>query len=151
MRKHVVDTNLYIEASRSDEAADALRAFHARYLPYIYLHSVVAQELLAGAVTPALQRDTEAGYLEPFEAVGRVITPTHRTWKRAGVILSRLIREKRVSPDGIRRSFVNDCLLAASAREHGFVLVSRNTADFDLIRAVEPMTVVPPWPGRSLR
>jgi predicted nucleic acid-binding protein len=147
MRKFVLDTNLYIEASRSDEAADALKAFYARSLPYIHLHSAVAQELLAGAVTPSLARDTEAAYLGPFEAVGRVITPTHRTWKRAGAIIARLVRERRLSPGGVARSFVNDCLLAASSREHGFVLVTRNTADFELILAVEPVDLAPPWPA----
>ena len=104
MRKYVLDTNLYIEAPRNDSAADALKAFYARFLPYVQLHSVVAQELLAGAVTASLARDTEAGYLEPFEAVGRVITPTHRTWKRAGAIVARLVRERRVSPAGVPRS-----------------------------------------------
>ena len=147
MRKYVLDTNLYIEASRSDAAADALRAFYARFLPYVHLHSVVAQELLAGAVTAKLARDTQAGYLEPFEAVGRVITPTHRTWKRAGAIVARLLRERRLSAGGVARSFVNDCLLAASAREHGFVLVTRNTEDFALIRSVESAEVVSPWPA----
>ena len=128
--------------------ADALRAFYMGFLPYVHLHSVVAQELLAGAVTPALERDTQASYLEPFEAVGRVITPTHRTWKRAGTIVARLVRAKRLSLGGIPRSFLNDCLLAASSREHGFVLVTRNTADFELIRSVESMDVLPPWPQR---
>lgn len=146
MRKYVVDTNLYIEASRSDEAADALKEFYARFLPHVHLHSVVAQELLAGAVAPALERDTQAGYLDPFEAVGRVITPTHRTWKRAGAIVVRLVRAKRLSHAGIPRSFLNDCLLAASSREYGFVLITRNASDFDLIRSIEPMDVLPPWP-----
>ncbi len=148
MPRYVVDTNLYIEATRSDEAADGLKRFYARLLPYVHLHSVVAQELLAGAMAPDLERETQAGFIEPFEAVGRTITPTHRTWKRAGEIMARLVRKKRLSPGGFRRSFVNDCLLAASAREHGFVLVTRNTQDFELIRTVEPMDVLPPWPFR---
>ena len=147
MRKYVLDTNLYIEASRSDAAADGLKGFYARFLPYVHLHSVVAQELLAGAVTVPLARDTQAGVLEPFEAVGRVITPTHRTWKRAGAIVARLVRERRLSPGGVPRSFVNDCLLAASAREQGFVIVTRNAQDFALIRSVEPAEVVAPWPA----
>ena len=146
MRKYVLDTNLYIEATRNDEAADALEVFYVRFLPYVHLHSVVAQELLAGAVTSSLARLTETAYIEPFERVGRVITPTHRTWKRAGGIVARLLRERRLSPAGIARSFVNDCLLAASAREHGFVIVTRNMDDFDLIRSVEPLQVLSAWP-----
>ncbi len=144
--KYVLDTNLYIEASRSDEAADALNAFQQRSLPQIHLHSVVAQELLAGAVQPDVERRLLARLVKPFEAVGRVITPTHGTWKRAGQIVARLRRERRLSAGGLARSFTNDCLLAASARQHGFVLVTRNVGDFELIRSVETLEVAAPWP-----
>jgi predicted nucleic acid-binding protein len=147
VRRYVLDTNLYIEATRSDDGADELKRFYARYLPRVYLHSVVAQELLAGAVTPSLERATKADLIEPFEAVGRLLTPSHRAWKRAGEIVARLVRRKQISPGGFRRSFLNDCLIAASVREHGFVLVTRNTSDFDLIRSIEPVEVVPPWPS----
>lgn len=148
MHKYVLDTNLYIEATRRDEAADALKGFYARFLPWVHLHSVVAQELLAGAASPELERATREGFIEPFEEVGRVITPGHRAWTRAGEIMAGLVRRRRMSPGGFARSFVNDCLIAATAREHGFVLVTRNTHDFDLIREVEPVPVVPPWPSR---
>lgn len=146
MRKYVLDTNLYIEATRSDDAADQLKSFYARFLPSVYLHSVVAQELLAGAVSTQLAREIQAQFIGPFEAVGRVITPTHRAWRRAGGIMALLVETKRVSPGGFKPSFIGDCLLAASAREHGFVLVTRNTQDFDLIRPAEPLEVVQPWP-----
>lgn len=149
MRRYVVDTNLYIEASRSDEAADALKAFYARFLPFVHLHSVVAQELLAGACSPALARDTRAKFIEPFEAVRRVVTPTHGTWKRAGEIVAQLLRERKLSPGGFAPSFLNDCLIAASGREHGFIIVTRNQRDFDLIRTVEPVEVRQPWPSEA--
>lgn len=146
MPKYVVDTNLYIEATRDDKAADALNAFYARTLPSIHLHSVVAQELLAGAIRPELERRLREAVVRPFETVGRVLTPTHETWKRAGEILARLVREKKVSPGGFRPSFLNDCLIAASAREHGFVLITRNVNDFELIGTVTPVRVLPPFP-----
>ena len=54
-----------------------------------------------------------------------------------------------MSRGGFSRSFLNDCLIAASALEHGFVLVTRNTGDFAVIRKVEPkLNYVPPWPER---
>lgn len=149
MPKYVIDTNLYIEAARSGGVADALNAFQTRSLPSIYLHSVVAQELLAGAVRPDQGRRIRAEFVRPFEAVGRVLTPTHRSWKRAGEIIARLVRAKALSPGGFARSFINDCLLAASAREHGFVLVSRNERDFELIRSVALLDVRPPWPSHA--
>lgn len=46
------------------------------------------------------------------------------------------------------RTFLNDCLIAASAGEHGFVLVTRNLRDFETIQRVEPgVEHVPPWPS----
>jgi predicted nucleic acid-binding protein len=44
-----------------------------------------------------------------------------------------------VSSDrGIKKSLVLDCLIAASARDNRFVLVTDDARDFDLIR----------WPAR---
>ncbi len=149
MRKYIVDTNLYIEATRNENAADQLKGFYARFLPLVHLHSVVVQELLAGAVSKELEQDTKAEFIEPFESVGRVITPTYRAWRRAGEIMARLVRSKQLSAGGFKPSFVGDCLIAASAREHGFVLVTKNTEDFELIRTVEPLAVMPPWPSAS--
>ena len=148
MPKYVVDTNLYIEATRSDEAADDLNAFHGRFLPHIHLHSVVAQELLAGAVRPELERRVREKFVRPFEEEGRVLTPTHRSWTRAGEIMARLVRAKKLSPGGFKPSLVNDCLIAASAREFGFIVVTRNEQDFALIGSVERVKVLPPWPLR---
>lgn len=146
MPKYIIDTSLYIHAIRDDQRNDELQAFYWSHAPFVYLHSVVAGELLAGAVHPDLERRTQEQLIGPFEATGRVVTPGHGSWKRAGQIVARLLREKKLSPEGIRRSFLNDCMIAASAREIGFVVVSDNTKDFDLIRTVEPVDVVPPWP-----
>jgi predicted nucleic acid-binding protein len=145
--KYVLDTNLYIEAARDDAAADALTAFQARTLPYIHLHSVVAQELLAGAVRPEQERRLREKLFRPFESAGRVLTPTHRSWVRAGEIMARLVRARKLSPGGFKPSFVNDCLIAASAREHGAIVVTRNQRDFELIASVEAVTALPPWPA----
>ncbi|CAN5328024.1 hypothetical protein BH23GEM4_BH23GEM4_21110 [soil metagenome] len=146
MRPYVVDSNLYIEATRNADAAAELRVFYAHSRARVHLHSVVAQELLAGATNPGLKRKTHAEFIKPFEIVGRIITPTHRAWKRAGEIMAELVRAGRLSPGGFGRGFVNDCVLAASARERGFVLVTRNRRDFELIRTVERAEVVAPWP-----
>jgi predicted nucleic acid-binding protein len=43
-------------------------------------------------------------------------------------------------------SFAMDCLIAASARESGFTLVTNNVRDFELIGQVEPFRFVRPWP-----
>lgn len=147
MRKYVLDTWLYVYATRSDDWNRELQAFYQACAPFVYLHSVVAGELLAGATGPELERRTQRHLLAPFEATGRLVTPGHGAWKGAGAVVARLVREKRLSPDGIRRSFLNDCLIAASARDHGLVVVTDNFRDFEMIRTVEPVEVAPPWPA----
>lgn len=146
MRPYVLDTNLYIRATRSDESMRALEAFSTAFAPALHLHSVVAMERLSGATSAGLRRRTEASFVRPFERRRRVITPGHVTCKRAGEIIADLIAARRLSRDGISRSFVNDCVIAASARESGFVLVTENTRDFDRIATVAPFDYAPPWP-----
>jgi predicted nucleic acid-binding protein len=146
MTRYVLDTHLYIEATRSPERNRELVAFFTRHTPSIYLHSVVAAELLAGAVGRGLETRTRRAFLAPLEAVGRVLAPSHESWKRAGAILAGLVRRKLVAPGSFSRSFFNDCLIAASAREHGFVLITSNTADFDRIAKVASVRFCTPWP-----
>lgn len=149
MPKYVVDTNLYIRATRHDEWSQALETFFLAFTPEIYLHSVVALELLAGATSPDLERRTEERFIRPFERRDRVLTPSHGAWKRAAAALSQMVRDRKVSPEGIKKSLVNDCLIAASARDHGFVLVTDNVKDFALVRDILPIEFVPPWPNPS--
>ncbi|MQA91744.1 MAG: PIN domain-containing protein [Gemmatimonas sp.] len=149
MPKYVIDTNLYVEAITTDEGNEALAAFQRRFAPLLFQHSTVAQEILAGARDESGYRAYHEGWISPFEDLGRVVTPTHSTWLRAALIMARLVEGGHRSPGGFTRSFLNDCLIAASAREQGFVLVTRNTGDFALIGRVEPsLTHVPPWPER---
>lgn len=76
-----------------------------------------------------------------------MLTPSHGAWKRAAGALTQLVRERKVSPGkGITKSLVNDCIIAASARDHGFTLVTDNIKDFGLIQSVLPLDSVPPWP-----
>lgn len=147
MPKYVLDTHLYIDATRSRERNRELVAFYTRHAPRAYLHSVVAAELLAGAVGPELERRTRASFLAPLEVVGRVLTPSHESWKRAGAILAALARDGHVAPGAFGRSFFNDCVIAASARERGFTLVTANLADFQRIALVEAVELVEPWPA----
>ncbi|MFL5541813.1 MAG: type II toxin-antitoxin system VapC family toxin [Longimicrobiaceae bacterium] len=146
MPRYVLDTSLYIRATRTDVGNDELQAFSSSHAPFLYLHSVVAGELLAGAGRPSLEERTQARFIAPFEATGRVVVPTHEAWKRAGRAIAQLVRAGRLSPNGIVRSFMNDCLIAASAREHGFTLVTENARDYELIATVLPVSFTPPWP-----
>lgn len=148
MPKYIVDTNLYIEAIRTDEGNEGLAGFQRRFAPFLYQHSTVAQEILAGAPDEREYRNFHEDWVRPFEDLGRMITPSHSAWMRAALIMTRLVESGALSPGGFSRSLLNDCLVAASARELGFVIVTRNARDFELIEEVEPrLEHEPPWPG----
>ena len=148
MPRYVLDSNLYIQATRDAAFNQEMEAFFWSDAPFVFMHSVVAGELLAGAVRPDLERRTYEDFIEPHEETRRIITPGHAAWRRAGGIVAQLIRARRLGAGAVPRSFFNDCLIAASAREHGFTLITRNTANFQLIGTVERVDVVPPWPSR---
>lgn len=147
MPTYIVDTNLYVEAITTDEGNAALAAFQRRSAPFLFQHSTIAQELLAGARNESDYREYYEDWVAPFEDLRRIIAPSHTTWTRAALIMTRLVERGHLSPGGFSRSFLNDCLIAVSAREHGFVLVTRNTGDFALIGRVERgIRYQPPWP-----
>lgn len=147
MPKYIVDTNLYVDAIRTDEGNAALAAFQRRCAPSLFQHSTIAQEILAGARDEGDYRRFHEAWVAPFEHLGRVIAPTHAAWMRAALIMARLVERRHRSPGGFSRSLLNDCLIAASARDQGFVLVTRSVADFALISRVERgLRYEPPWP-----
>jgi predicted nucleic acid-binding protein len=147
LTRYVIDTNLYIRATRDPSAHAALERFVLAFAPELYLHAVVAMELLTGATSADLELRTRANYLAPLEKRGRVITPTYEAWSRTGAALAGLLRAKRLSPGpGIRRSLVNDCLIAATAQDEDFVLITDNPNDFEMLAGVLPMKQALPWP-----
>ena len=142
-RRYVLDTSLYIDALRNEEARTALNAFHQSHTPFLHLSAIVAQELRAG-VRGASATRLEHDLLAPYERRGRMVTPSYAAWKEAGRVLSEL-----VSPAGWRsvtRSFVNDVLLALSCREAGTILITANIRDFARIAVARPFEFVAPWP-----
>lgn len=81
------------------------------------------------------------------ERVGRFLVPSRTTWLRASRIVAKLREAGKTGPAGRGSSFFNDCLLAASAREHGFTLVTYNLGDFATIALAEPcVRSVAPFP-----
>ena len=143
---YVLDTNVYTATFRSDAAREQLAGFVVRNTPFLFLHTVVAQELLVGTYTHSEHRQLNQRLIEPFEDLGRIITPSHEAWKRAAYTVVRLMEKKVLSPGGYTRSFLNDCLLAASAQEHGYVLVTSDARDMERIAAVLPFRYAAPFP-----
>jgi predicted nucleic acid-binding protein len=144
--RYVLDTNVFVHAERDPVWAEALVTFYEAFLPVTFLHAVVVQELLLGAVDARRGRALYEGYVAPFETRGRIVTPSSANWRRSGEVVAALVQRRRLSPGGFRRSFLNDVLLAVSCRAQGVVLITTNTADFKLIRTVEPFRFAEPWP-----
>ena len=142
----MLDTNIFIRADRDRAWAEQLVAFYAAFLPTTFFHAVVVQELLLGAVDARRGRALYEGYVAPFEARGRIVTPSCTGWRRSGEVVAALVQRRRLSPGGFGRSFLNDVLLAVSCREAGVVLITSNVSDFSRIRSVEPFRFVTPWP-----
>jgi predicted nucleic acid-binding protein len=90
-------------------------------------------ELRAGAHTRA-GRAAVDHLVRSYEAGGRLVAPTRGVFDRAGSAL----RQLRLAGRDIRSaSFVNDVLIALTAREMGATVVTANVGDFEAIRAVE--------------
>jgi predicted nucleic acid-binding protein len=143
-RRFAIDTNLYIDALRTDTGRVALNAFHASFAPFVHLSAVVLHELRAG-VRDRAATTLETNVIAPFERRGRVFAPSYGAWKESGRVLADLFRP--ADWKSVTRSFVNDTLLAMSCREAGVVLVTSTLSDFRRIAAVRAFDFVPPWPG----
>jgi predicted nucleic acid-binding protein len=143
----VLDTNVYIAAFNDPVFGADFTSFHREHLPRMALSAVVAHELLVGARTPDRRRALRRGLLEPFRTRGRMHVPSMSTWERAAD-LDRRLRDLGGLEGSLRqRSFGNDLLLAATARELGATLITLNLADFQRIARVVPLKIALPWPS----
>ena len=149
MKKYVLDTNCYIDASRNAAALAALTRFSTWSAPGLFLSSVVAAELRAGATTVKGRKKLEDGVLAPFVRRGRVFTPSSAAWDALGLTLATLRVSEGLQLSQVKRSFAFDVLLAYSCRERGAVLVTRNSRDMDRIRSAFSFEFVEPYPDRS--
>jgi len=149
VRKYVLDSNCYIDAAREPVAHAALEAFTAREAPRLYLSTVVAAELRAGARSSRDRRQLEERVLAPFVRRGRILTPSGAAWDALGLALSQLRAEGSLDLASMPRGFAFDVLIAFSCREAGVVLVTRNTRDMERIRSVFKFDFVAPFPAGS--
>ncbi|MCI0432363.1 MAG: type II toxin-antitoxin system VapC family toxin [Gemmatimonadetes bacterium] len=146
MRKYVLDSNCYIDASRDEAAWAALQRFTTGYAPGLFLSSVVAAELRAGARTATDREELEGRVLGPFVRRGRLVTPGAAAWDALGLTLATLREREGLALRQVRRGFAFDILLAYACRERGMVLVTRNTRDMARIRSVFTFEYVEPYP-----
>lgn len=145
-RKFVLDTNCFIDASHTEAAARAFSEFCARTAPGLYLSTVVAAELRAGATGRQERRTLEREVIAPYVRRERLVNPSAAAWEALGTTLAALAEDEGLVLRDVRRSFVFDILVAYSCREIGATLVSRNSADLTRIARVFPFDFVPPYP-----
>ncbi len=148
MRKYVIDANLYIDAAEHTAERSALEEFSTWAAPRLYLSSVVAAELVAGAGTEKDRRILESSLFGPLVRRGRVVTPSGAAWDALGLTLSRLRTSQGLETTRVRRSFAFDVLLAYSCREAGATVITRNARDMERIRRVFAFDFVAPYPSR---
>jgi predicted nucleic acid-binding protein len=144
--KFVLDTNCFIDASRTEAGADAFAAFCARAAPKLYLSSVVAAELRAGAGNASERRTLERRVLSPYMRRRRLLNPSSAAWEALGTTLARLVENEGLVLADVRKSFMFDILIAWSCREVGAALVSRNMKDLSRIAEVFAFEFVAPYP-----
>ena len=73
MAKHLIDTDLYIDLIQSGTTLPVIRELYDKEAPGMYFSSIVAQELLAVALSCGKKRVEIL--VRPFERVKRVVTP----------------------------------------------------------------------------
>ena len=145
--RFTLDTNLYVDALRLPDARDKAADFISVYTPSIWVSSVVAHELYAGVQGDSDVRVIDRTIVGPFKTRGRILTPTASTWRLAGMLVSKLRVQEGLNVARMRPSFRNDILLAASCRETGTTLITRNKRGFSKIQRYLDFDFLAPWPG----
>ena len=145
--KYTLDTNIFIDGFRNEEAQAEVFAFLNRALPFIYLSAVVMQELAAGARTAEAARALPQAVFEPFERRRRVFAPSAAAFVDSGRVLARVAANEGWQLLDKNPSLLNDALIAASCREQGITLITRDR-DFERIAPfVQGVRYVEPWPS----
>jgi predicted nucleic acid-binding protein len=129
--KYLLDTNIYIDACRSQTKRDHFKTTFFPLLPQTFLSSVVAYELYISALDRRTNRLVQE-FLAPMERAGRVVTPTFADWREAAEIMA-AIEEKEPSWRSKLPTLLNDALIVLCARRIGAKVFTKNKKDFELI------------------
>lgn len=144
--KYALDTNIFIDSFRDEKSEAELLAFLERALPFTFMSAVVMQELAAGARTPEAARELQQRVFAPFERRGRVFAPSAAAFVQSGRILAALAAREGWKLLDENPSLLNDALIAASCRERGVVLVTKD-GDFERFDSfLRGWRHVAPWP-----
>lgn len=143
--KFACDTNVLVDVLRNPASEEAFAVFLSRFSHVTYLNAIVMLELRAGARTSAQVRLLEGEIFQRFERANRVFTPSAGAFTTAGRLLANLAtREGSTAP--AHPSLVHDALLAASCREAGVTLITRDRDFARFKRVLRGWQFVAPWP-----
>ena len=144
--KYAFDTKIFIDGFRSEEAQADVFAFLFRALPFTYLSAVVMQELAAGARTADAARELQRGIFEPFERRRRVFAPSTAAFAKSGHLLAAVAAREGWQALDENASLLNDALIAASCREQGVTLVTKDGDFKRLAPFIKGLRYTRPWP-----
>jgi predicted nucleic acid-binding protein len=146
--KFTCDTNVLVDVLRDPSAEQAFSVFLSRFSHLTYLNAVVILELRAGARTAGQAKLLEREVVQRFARANRVFTPTANAFSAAGGLLAALATREGWTADA-HPSLVHDALLAASCRESGVTLITRDR-DFGRFKSLlRGWRFVAPWPEVS--
>ena len=139
---YALDTNVVVDALRQPHELERLKAFLTWALPATVISSIVATELIAGARLDKTRQLLDDTVLAAFDRRGRIFPPSAAVWRQTGALLA------ASGATAVSASRQNDILLAAQARECGWLIVTRDR-DFDALRSrIKGLQVTRPYPAR---
>lgn len=137
MAKLLFDTSVYIPLLKDGKAPGSILETQGSIL---YLSSVVAQELYAGAGDAATSKALDQ-LCYVFKKNGRLCSPTAENWIQCGRLLSQI--GKKFGYESIKKGrLVNDVLISLSCKQIGATLLTTNHKDFQLIRQFLPFQFI---------
>lgn len=146
MTRYILDSNVYIRASRDRDARRAFDAFLDTSFHHTDFAATVWMELQAGARSPRDRADVDL-LVSPYLDADRMLGPSPVALQQAGRVLAALARTEGLDLSGVRPAFHHDVLLAVTAREHRRTLVTANARDFMRIkRHLSGFRFVAPYP-----
>jgi predicted nucleic acid-binding protein len=144
--KYALDTNIFIDGFRSEEAQAEIFTFLNRALPFTYLSAVVMQELAAGARTAEAARELQRGVFDTFERRRRVFAPSPTAFTDSGRALAAVAAREGWQLFDQKPSLLNDALIATSCREQGIMLITKDTDFKRLSSYIKGFRCAAPWP-----
>src|ERR1700722_12900352 len=103
-RTFVLDTNCFVDASRTAADAAAFAEFCAWAAPRLYLSTVVAAELRAGAGSAKARRTLGRESPSPYKRRARLVNPSPSAWEELGTPLATLVEDQGLVLHDVRRS-----------------------------------------------